>query len=181
MENMEKNYIVDPETGAVTFFDEGDGIFETGVNLVRERTPSQKLRKMIWVYKVKGELRGKIREADMVPKSKDDIGGFEKLDDVFNGSDSMPLYEVRSSFEGKNGKLVKNVHYMVKDVDEFGIELVALVKPKKDSDQGTLDYLIARARKLKEMELEKASVTVDGGDETPETPPAETPGKKNKS
>jgi len=181
MEDMKKNYFVDEETGAVTFFDDDDGIFDTGIMLLRKREPSKKLKKMIWIYYVEGKIRKEVRSAVLVPRAKDDFGGYVSLEDVFDGRNEMPLYEVRSSFEGKDGKKVKNVYYMVKDEIAPGVVISANLKPQVDSAQGIIETLIALTRFKKEQEAGKAAQTTDGGDVTPETPPAETPGKKNKS
>jgi len=181
MENMEKNYFVDEETGAVTFFDDDDGVFDTGIKLLRKREPSKKLKKMIWIYYVQGKVRKEVRVAVLVPRAKDDFGGYVSLDDVFDGRNEMPLYEVRSSYVGKDGKKVKIVYYRVKDEIAPGVEISANLRPQVDSGQGIIETLIALARVSKEQEAEKVAQTAEGGDVTPDSLPVEKPEKKNKS
>lgn len=180
MENMEKVVYVDEVTGEAVVFDGADGRTFTGVYLTRERVPSQKLKKMLWVYFVEGEIRGKEVKANFAPQSKDDVMTFTNLDIIFDG-DTAPIYEERSTYKNKDGQKVTRTSYKVIYVDEFGDEFTATVTPQKDSDKAIFEYLCRRAKKIAEQEAEKAAQNANSGDVTPETPPAETPGKKNKS
>lgn len=181
MENLKNEVVyVDEVTGEAVVFDKADGRTFTGVYLKRERVPSQKLKKMLWIYYVEGEIKGKKVKANFAPQSKDDVMTFTNLDIIFEG-DTAPIYCEKSSYKTKEGQVRTTTVYKVITTDEFDEEFSATVIPQKDSDKAIFDYLCRRAKKLAEQEAEKAALTADGGDVTPETPPAETPGKKNKS
>lgn len=180
MENMEKNIYVDEVTGEAVIFDKADGLFPTGVYLTRERVPSQKLKKMLWIYYVKGEIRGKEVKANFAPSGKDDVATFTNLDIIFGTENTAQIYEKRTTTE-RNEKKVTYISYQVYWQDEFGEDFIATVKPQKDSDKSIFEYLCKRVKKLAEVEAAEAAQSAEGGDvpTSPETP-AEKPEKNKK-
>lgn len=178
MENMEKNVYVDEVTGEVVSFDNADGRTFTGVYLTRKRVPSQKLKKMLWVYFVKGVIRGKEVKANFAPQSKDDIMTFTNLDIIFGEEDTAPIYIEKSSYKNKDGQLQIRTSYKVVCEDEFGEEFTATIIPQKDSDKSIFDYLCRRAKKIAEQEAAASQTSDVPVDANPETPAVKPENKK---
>ena len=179
MENKENNVYVDEVTGEVVSFDKADGRTFTGVYLTRKRVPSQKLKKMLWVYFVEGEIRGKQVKANFAPQSKDDIMTFTNLDIIFGEEDTAPIYIEKSSYKNKDGQLQVRTSYKVVCEDDLGEEFTATIIPQKDSDKSIFDYLCRRAKKIAEKEAAAAQPT-DAPGEVAAEQPTDKPDKKNK-
>ena len=106
---------------------------------------------------------------------------FGYLDFIFGNGNTAPIFESKSTFTGNDGEKRTVFSYKVVGCDDLGEEFSVEIKPQKKSDAAAFDYLCRRAKKLAELNAAKAAQTADVGVLTPETPPAETPGKKNKS
>ena len=152
--------------------------YEIGMVLKREQYDNKKLKKKAWHYYVEVILRGKAIEVDFVPKGSGDVGGYDLLDQIFNGRREMPLYAKDFKFENNGGEVVEGVSYeCFEEVD--GFELCIGIKPSKNSDKALMDFALARFKAKQAAELAASADPVTG--EVLDNIPADKPEKKNKS
>lgn len=139
---------------------------DTGLKVTRVPYRSKKDNKQYWLYRVVTTIRGRTFEVNLVPKGKDDVGGFILMDLAFGEFGEVPLYKSEFSFKDSEGKDVSGVRYEMGYADELGDVFVG-VKPAKESDKVLLQLALDYAAKLKAMS-EEAALKKDPNPENPE-------------
>ena len=88
----------------------------TGVLVYREKFISKERRQKYWGYFVVGMLRGRKVRVSLVST---DAGGYDLLDIVFNGADSVELWRKPYSMKDEKGKITASgFTYSVVSLDE---------------------------------------------------------------
>ncbi|MCH5179945.1 MAG: hypothetical protein J1F32_01870 [Erysipelotrichales bacterium] len=108
---------------------------------VERETYDSKSKEERYTYFVKGVLRGKEMKASLIPS---DIGGYELLDMLFIGTESVDL--IVDPFEIVNkdtGEVMKGNSYIAR-VIENDEKFECPVKPRQKSDKAILDMLLSR-------------------------------------
>ena len=125
--------------------DEPDGgelsdMENTGVLVYREKFISKERRQKYWGYFVVGLLRGRKVRVSLVST---DAGGYDLLDIVFNGADSVELWRKPYSMKDEKGKITASgFTYSVVSPDEDETVYTAQVKPSRKSDKALLEKII---------------------------------------
>ena len=108
----------------------------------REVYESKKSDEERYLYFVRGTLRGREVKASIIPT---DLGGYDLLDIVFIGSESVELvlipYEMTDE---KTGRVTSGFTYEARNVDENGKLVICKVRPRQASDKSILEMLLAR-------------------------------------
>lgn len=103
-------------------------------------------------YFVKGTLNGREIKADLIAV---DLGGYEILDIAFGDKKTKLLGIERSARKDATDKVVRYNSYYVAGEDELGIIFKVGLRPRETSDKTYLEYIIAKAQKLKEQSENK--------------------------
>lgn len=112
----------------------------TGVLVYREKFISKERRQKYWGYFVVGMLRGRKVRVSLVST---DAGGYDLLDIVFNGADSVELWRKPYSMKDEKGKVTASgFTYSVVSLDEDETVYTAQVKPSRKSDKALLEKII---------------------------------------
>ena len=112
----------------------------TGVLVYREKFISKERRQKYWGYFVVGMLRGRKVRVSLVST---DAGGYDLLDIVFNGADSVELWRKPYSMKDEKGKITASgFTYSVVSLDEDETVYTAQVKPSRKSDKALLEKII---------------------------------------
>ena len=112
----------------------------TGVLVYREKFISKERRQKYWGYFVVGLLRGRKVRVSLVST---DAGGYDLLDIVFNGADSVELWRKPYSMKDEKGKITASgFTYSVVSLDEDETVYTAQVKPSRKSDKALLEKII---------------------------------------
>ncbi len=112
----------------------------TGVLVYREKFISKERRQKYWGYFVMGLLRGRKVRVSLVST---DAGGYDLLDIVFNGADSVELWRKPYSMKDEKGKITASgFTYSVVSLDEDETVYTAQVKPSRKSDKALLEKII---------------------------------------
>ena len=112
----------------------------TGVMVYREKFISKERRQKYWGYFVVGMLRGRKVRVSLVST---DAGGYDLLDIVFNGADSVELWRKPYSMKDEKGKITASgFTYSVVSLDEDETVYTAQVKPSRKSDKALLEKII---------------------------------------
>ncbi len=112
----------------------------TGVLVYREKFISKEKRQKYWGYFVVGMLRGRKVRVSLVST---DAGGYDLLDIVFNGADSVELWRKPYSMKDEKGKVTASgFTYSVVSLDEDETVYTAQVKPSRKSDKALLEKII---------------------------------------
>lgn len=112
----------------------------TGVLVYREKFISKERRQKYWGYFVVGMLRGRKVRVSLVST---DAGGYDLLDTVFNGADSVELWRKPYSMKDEKGKITASgFTYSVVSLDEDETVYTAQVKPSRKSDKALLEKII---------------------------------------
>ena len=112
----------------------------TGVLVYREKFISKERRQKYWGYFVVGMLRGRKVRVSLVST---DAGGYDLLDIVFNGADSVELWRKPYSMKDEKGKITASgFTYSVVSLDEDETVYMAQVKPSRKSDKALLEKII---------------------------------------
>ncbi len=112
----------------------------TGVLVYREKFISKERRQKYWGYFVVGMLRGRKVRVSLVST---DAGGYDLLDIVFNGADSVELWRKPYSMKDEKGKITASgFTYSVVSLDEDATVYMAQVKPSRKSDKALLEKII---------------------------------------
>ena len=124
----------DMESGELTDME------NTGVLVYREKFISKERRQKYWGYFVVGLLRGRKVRVSLVST---DAGGYDLLDIVFNGADSVELWRKPYSMKDEKGKITASgFTYSVVSLDEDETVYTAQVKPSRKSDKALLEKII---------------------------------------
>ncbi len=120
--------------------DELTDMENTGVLVYREKFISKERRQKYWGYFVVGMLRGRKVRVSLVST---DAGGYDLLDIVFNGADSVELWRKPYSMKDEKGKITASgFTYSVVSLDEDETVYTAQVKPSRKSDKALLEKII---------------------------------------
>lgn len=112
----------------------------TGVLVYREKFISKERRQKYWGYFVVGMLRGRKVRVSLVST---DAGGYNLLDIVFNGADSVELWRKPYTLKDANGDITASgFTYSVVSLDEDETVYTAQVKPSRKSDKALLEKII---------------------------------------
>ena len=112
----------------------------TGVLVYREKFISKERRQKYWGFFVVGMLRGRKVRVSLVST---DAGGYDLLDIVFNGADSVELWRKPYSMKDEKGKVTASgFTYSVVSLDEDETVYTAQVKPSRKSDKALLEKII---------------------------------------
>ena len=112
----------------------------TGVLVYREKFISKERRQKYWGYFVMGLLRGRKVRVSLVST---DAGGYNLLDIVFNGADSVELWRKPYTLKDANGDITASgFTYSVVSLDEDETVYTAQVKPSRKSDKALLEKII---------------------------------------
>ena len=112
----------------------------TGVLVYREKFISKERRQKYWGYFVVGMLRGRKVRVSLVST---DAGGYDLLDIVFNGADSVELWRKPYTLKDANGDITASgFTYSVVSLDEDETVYTAQVKPSRKSDKALLEKII---------------------------------------
>ena len=112
----------------------------TGVLVYREKFISKERRQKYWGYFVVGMLRGRKVRVSLVST---DAGGYNLLDIVFNGADSVELWRKPYTLKDANGDVTASgFTYSVVSLDEDETVYTAQVKPSRKSDKALLEKII---------------------------------------
>ena len=112
----------------------------TGVLVYREKFISKEKRQKYWGYFVTGMLRGRKVRVSLVST---DAGGYNLLDIVFNGADSVELWRKPYTLRDANGDITASgFTYSVVSLDEDETVYTAQVKPSRKSDKALLEKII---------------------------------------
>ena len=112
----------------------------TGVLVYREKFISKEKRQKYWGYFVVGMLRGRKVRVSLVST---DAGGYNLLDIVFNGADSVELWRKPYTLKDANGDITASgFTYSVVSLDEDETVYTAQVKPSRKSDKALLEKII---------------------------------------
>ena len=112
----------------------------TGVLVYREKFISKERRQKYWGYFVVGMLRGRKVRVSLVST---DAGGYDLLDIVFNGADSVELWRKPYSMKDEKGKITASgFTYSVVSLDEDETVYMAQVTPSRKSDKALLEKII---------------------------------------
>ena len=133
---------VDPDESDGDEFDDdldsGDltDMENTGVLVYREKFISKERRQKYWGYFVVGMLRGRKVRVSLVST---DAGGYDLLDIVFNGADSVELWRKPYSMKDEKGKITASgFTYSVVSLDEDETVYTAQVGTVKYFSQNCL-------------------------------------------
>lgn len=107
--------------------------------ITREPFTSSKNGETYFAYLLRGKARGKDVKVDFSPK---DIGGYEPLDIVFDGTDTAELIISEEKMTDDNGNKVSYTTYTVRNIDEDGNVWQCPVKPTRGSDKSLLYMLL---------------------------------------
>lgn len=141
---------------------------DTGLKVQRKPYVSKKDHKQYWLYHVITTIRGRTFEVNLVPKGKDDVGGFVLMDLAFGEFGEVPLYKSEFSFKDNEGKDVNGVRYEMGYADELG-DMFVTVKPAKESDKVLLQLALDHAAKVKaKAEAESAAENIVPDPEKPD-------------
>ena len=112
----------------------------TGVLVYRKKFISKERCQKYWGYFVVGMLCGRKVRVSLVST---DAGGYDLLDIVFNGADSVELWRKPYSMKDEKGKITASgFTYSVVSLDEDETVYTAQVKPSRKSDKALLEKII---------------------------------------
>lgn len=103
-------------------------------------------KKEYYGYFVRGKLRGRDVQADLMPKKKD-YDGYEILDIIFDISPTAQLSVREEEGETATGAKTHYTVYEVHNTDEDGITYSYKLKPRAESDKSVLGVLLQLAEK----------------------------------
>lgn len=128
------------------------GMEDTGVVVRREKFLSKERRVRYWGYFVTGALRGRVVRVSLVST---DAGGYDLLDIVFNGAESVALwrkpYELRDE---KGEKTASGFTFYAVSLDEDGTVYTSQVKPSRKSDKALLEKIVELSMRSLQREVE---------------------------
>lgn len=137
---------VDPDESDGDEFDDdldsGDltDMENTGLLVYREKFISKERRQKYWGYFVTGMLRGHKVRVSLVST---DAGGYDLLDIVFNGADSVELWRKPYTLKDADGKITgSGFTYSAVSLDEDGTVYSAQLKPSRKSGKSFLEKII---------------------------------------
>ncbi len=97
-------------------------------------------------YFVRGKLRGREVQADLMPKNKD-FDGYDILDIIFDIAPTAQLSIREEESETATGAKTRYKVYEVSNTDEDGITYSYKLKPRAESDKSILGVLLQMAEK----------------------------------
>ena len=108
-------------------------------------------------YFVRGKLRGREVQADLMPKNKD-FDGYAILDIIFDIAPTAQLTIREEESETATGAKTRYKVYEVSNTDEDGITYSYKLKPRAESDKSILGVLLQIAenaeKRAKEVRTE---------------------------
>ncbi|MCI8368364.1 MAG: hypothetical protein HFJ81_01830 [Clostridia bacterium] len=108
-------------------------------------------------YFVRGKLRGREVQADLMPKNKD-FDGYAILDIIFDIAPTAQLSIREEESETATGAKTRYTVYEVSNTDEDGITYSYKLKPRAESDKSILGVLLQIAenaeKRAKEVKTE---------------------------
>lgn len=125
---------------------------DTGVVVRREKFLSKERRQKYWGYFVTGTLRGRMVRVSLVST---DASGYDLLDIVFNGAESVALW--RKSYElrdEKGEKTASGFTFYAVSLDEDGTVYTSQVKPSRKSDKALLEKIVELSMRSFKREVE---------------------------
>ena len=124
-------------------------------NLTVEREKyTAKDKKEYYGYFVRGKLRGREVQVDLVPKKRDfDCYGI--LDIIFDIAPTAELYVHEEESETATGGKTRYTVYEVQNTDEDGILYSYKLKPRAESDKSVLNVLLQMAKRAEETANEE--------------------------
>ena len=124
-------------------------------NLTVEREKyTAKDKKEYYVYFVRGKLRGREVQVDLVPKKRD-FDGYGILDIIFDIAPTAELYVHEEESETATGGKTRYTVYEVQNTDEDGILYSYKLKPRAESDKSVLNVLLQMAKRAEETANEE--------------------------
>ena len=114
-------------------------------------------KKEYYGYFVRGKLRGREVQADLMPKNKD-FDGYAILDIIFDIAPTAQLTIREEESETATGAKTRYKVYEVSNTDEDGITYSYKLKPRAESDKSILGVLLQIAenaeKRAKEVRTE---------------------------
>lgn len=108
-------------------------------------------------YFVRGKLRGREVQADLMPKNKD-FDGYAILDIIFDIAPTAQLSIREEESETATGATYRYTVYEVSNTDEVGITYSYKLRPRAESDKSILGVLLQIAenaeKRAKEVKTE---------------------------
>ena len=124
-------------------------------NLTVEREKyTAKDKKEYYGYFVRGKLRGREVQVDLVPKYRD-FDGYGILDIILDIAPTAELYVHEEESETATGGKTRYTVYEVQNTDEDGILYSYKLKPRAESDKSVLNVLLQMAKRAEETANEE--------------------------
>ena len=130
---------------------------DTGLKVKRRKYVSKKNKEEYWLYYLIATIRGRSFEVNLVPGSKDDVGGFVLMDLAFGEFGEVPLYKTDFTWKNNAGEETSGVRYEIGFSDELG-DVFVTIKPSKASDKALLQLALDHAAKLKALAEKEANI-----------------------